>query len=72
MSQPIRGRDGHFVFPISMKNTNLVEDVEVLLHVKFLSILMWRFQRRGRKCLSQSEAGVATSFFRSVRKTQTW
>ena len=35
MSQPIRGQGGHLVFPISPKNTNLVEDVEILLPVKF-------------------------------------
>ena len=35
MSQPIRGQDGHLGFPIGPKNTNLVEDVEVLLLVKF-------------------------------------
>ena len=35
MSQPIRGQGGHFVFPISPKNTNLVEGVEILLPVKF-------------------------------------
>ena len=35
MSQPIRGQDGHLVFPVSSKNTNLVEDVEILLPVKF-------------------------------------
>ena len=38
MSQPIRGQGGHLVFPISPKNTNLVEDVEILLPVKFRSI----------------------------------
>ena len=31
-----------------------------------------RFQRRSRKCLSQSEARTAIMFFRSIRKTQTW
>ena len=31
-----------------------------------------RCQRRSRKCLSQSEARAAISFFRSARKTQTW
>ena len=31
-----------------------------------------RFQRRSRKCLSQSEARTAILFFRLVRKTQTW
>ena len=30
-----------------------------------------RFQRRSRKCLSQSEAGAAILFFRSAQKTQT-
>ena len=35
MSQPIRGQGGHLVFSISPKNTNLVEDVEILLPVKF-------------------------------------
>ena len=35
MSQPIRGKGGHLVFPISPKKINLVEDVEFLLPVKF-------------------------------------
>ena len=35
MSQPIRGQGSHLVFPIGPKNTNLVEDVEILLPVKF-------------------------------------
>ena len=35
MSQPIRGYGGYLVFPIDRKNTNLVEDVEILLPVKF-------------------------------------
>ena len=34
MSQPIRGQGGHLVFPISPKNANLVEDVEILLPYK--------------------------------------
>ena len=120
MSQPIRGQGGHLVSPISPKNTNLVEDVEILLPVKFRWIPFsgfrgevenvsanqrpgrpscfsdrpekhklcrgcWdlasckvslnsvqRFQRRSRKCLSQSEARAAILFFRSARKTQTW
>ena len=36
MSQPIRGQGGHLVFPIDLKNTNLVEDVEILFRVKFV------------------------------------
>ena len=35
MSQPIRGQGGHLFLPIGPKNTNLVEDVEILLSVKF-------------------------------------
>ena len=35
MSQPIRGQGGHLAFPIGPKTTNLVEDVEILLPVKF-------------------------------------
>ena len=120
MSQPIRDQGGHFVFPIGPKNTNLVEDDEILLPVKFRWIPFsgfrgevknvsanqrpgrpscfsdrpekhklgrgcWdlascqvllnsvqRFQRRSRKCLSQSEARAAILFFRWARKTQTW
>ena len=120
MSQPIRGKGGHLVFSIGPKNTNLVEDIEILLAVKFRWIPFsgfrgevenvsanqrpgqpscfsdrpekhklgrgrWdlasykvslnsvqRFQKRSRKCLSQSEARVAILFFRSARKTQTW
>ena len=35
MSQTIRGQGGHFVFQIGLKNINLVEDIEILLPVKF-------------------------------------
>ena len=35
VSPPIRGQGSHLGFPISLKNTNLVEDVEILLPVKF-------------------------------------
>ena len=35
MSQPISGQGGHLDFPIGPKNTNLVEDVEILLPVMF-------------------------------------
>ena len=38
MSQPIRGKSHHLDFPIGPKNTNLVEDIEILLPVKFCSI----------------------------------
>ena len=35
MTQPIRGQGRHLVFLIGLKNTNLVEDVEIFLPVKF-------------------------------------
>ena len=35
MYQPFRGRGGHLVFAIGPKHTTLVEDVEILLPVKF-------------------------------------
>ena len=35
MLQPIRGHGGHLVFLISLENTKLVKDVEILLPVKF-------------------------------------
>ena len=35
LSQPIRGQGGHLAFPIGSKNANLVEDVEILLLLKF-------------------------------------
>ena len=106
------GKGGYFCILIGPKNTNLVEDVETLLPVKFHWILFsgfrgevknvyanqrpgrpscfselpennelgrghWdlascqvslnfvqRFQRRSRKCLSQSETRAAVLFFR--------
>ena len=57
-----------FFFSIGPKNTNLVEDVKILLS-DMNSVQ--RFQRKSRKCLSQSEARAAILFFRSARKTQT-
>ena len=35
MSQPIRGQEGHVVFLSGPKNENLLEDVNILLSVKF-------------------------------------
>ena len=68
MSRPIRGQGGHLVFPIGSKNTNLVEGFEILLSCQVSLNSVQRFQRRSRKCLSQSEAGAAIFFFRSARK----
>ena len=38
MSQPIRGQGGYLVFLISLKNASLIDDVEILLPVKFRQI----------------------------------
>ena len=35
MSQPIRDQDGLLDLPMGPKNTNLVEDIKILLPVKF-------------------------------------
>ena len=72
MSQPNRGKGRHLVFPIGPKNTNLVEDVNILLPVKFHWILLSSFRGEVEKCLSQTEARAAILFFRLARKTQTW
>ena len=45
MSQPIRGQGGHLVFRISPKNTNFVEDVKILVPVKFCWIPFSGFRR---------------------------
>ena len=60
MSQPIRGQGGHLVFTIHPKNTNLIEDVKILLPVKFRWIPFsdfrgevendWTNQRPGCSC----------------------
>ena len=68
MFQPIRGQGGHLVFPIGPKNTNLVEGVEILLPIKFSLNSVQRFQRRSRKCLSQSEARRPSCFSDRLEK----
>ena len=45
MSQPIRGQVDHLVFPIDPKNTNFVEDVDILLPVKYCWILFSGLRR---------------------------
>ena len=72
MSQRIRGQGGHLVFPIGPKNTKLGRGRWDLASCQVSLNSVQRFQRRSRKCLSQSEARAAILFFRSARKTQTW
>ena len=53
MSQPIKEQGGHLVFVIDQKNTNLVEDVEFLLPVKFREILFSGFRGEVENVKSQ-------------------
>ena len=39
-----RGQDGYLVFPIGLKNTNLVENIDILLPVKFRWIPLCGFR----------------------------
>ena len=57
MSQPIRGQGGHFVFPVGPKNTNLVEDVEILLPIKFRLISFSSFRGEVEKCSANQRPG---------------
>ena len=45
ISQPFRGKGGQLFFSIGQKNTDLVEDVEILLPVKFRRIPFRGFRR---------------------------
>ena len=61
MSQPIRGQDGHLVFPICPKNRNLVEDIEILLPVKFRWIRFSGFREENEN-VSANQARAAIFF----------
>ena len=63
MSQPIRARGGHLIFPIGPKNTKLVEDFEILLPVKFLWILFSGFIREVKNISANQRLGAAILFF---------
>ena len=62
MSQPIRGQGGHLVFPISPKNTNLVEEVEILLPVKFRWILFSGFRGEVENVSANQRPGRPSCF----------
>ena len=72
MFQPIRGQGGHLVFPNRPEKHKLGRGRCDLASCQVSLNSVQRFQRRSRKCLSQSEARAAILFFRSARKTQTW
>ena len=71
MYQPIRGHGGHLVFQIGPKNTNLVEDVEILLPAKLRSIPFSGFRGEFGNVSANQRPGQPF-FFRIGPKTQTW
>ena len=62
MSQPIRSQGGHLVFTIGPKNTNLVEDIEVLLPVKFRWILFIGFREEVKNVSANQRPGRPSCF----------
>ena len=62
MSQPIRGQGGHLVFPIGQKNTNLVEEVEILLSLKFYWILFSSFREEVENVSANQRPGPPSYF----------
>ena len=57
------GQGGNFYSLFGPKNTNLVEDVKILLPVKFRWIPFSGFRGKVKICLSQSETRAAIMFF---------
>ena len=68
MSQPISGQGGHLVYPIGPKKHKLGRGRWDLASCQVLLNSFHQFQRRSRKCLSQSEARAAILFFQSAWK----
>ena len=68
MSQPIRGQGSHLIFPISPKNTNLLEDVEILLPVKFHWIRFKRFREEVENFSANQRPGLPSYFSNQPEK----
>ena len=68
MSQPIRGKGGNFVFPIGPKNTSLVEDVQILLPVKFLWIPLSGFRGEVENVSANQRPGRSFCFLDRPKK----
>ena len=62
MSQPIRDKGGHLVFSIGPKNKNLVEDVEILLPVKFHQIPFSGFRGKVKNVSANQKPGRPSCF----------
>ena len=63
MFQQIIGRGGHFVFLIHLKNTNLVEGVEILLPIKFRWIPFSGFRGKVENVSANQRPGRPFCFF---------
>ena len=63
MSHQIIGRGGHFVFPIHLKNTNLVEGVKILLLIKFRQIPFSGFRGEVKNVSANQRQGRPFCFF---------
>ena len=62
MSHPIRARAAILFFPIGPKNTNSIEDVEILLPVKFRWIPFSRFRNEVENVSSNQTPGWPSCF----------
>ena len=62
MSQPIRSQGGNLVFPIDPKNTILVEDIEILLPVKFCRIPLSGFRGEVENVSANQRPGRPSCF----------
>ena len=68
MSQPIRGKGGHLVFPIGQKNTNLVEGVDILLSIKFRRIPFSGFRKEVEHVSANQRPGRPSCFSDRLEK----
>ena len=68
MSQPIRGQGGHLIFLIGPKNTNLVEEVEILLPVKFRLIQLSCFTGEVENVSANQRPGWPSCFSNQPKK----
>ena len=62
ISQPIRDQGGHLVFLIGPNNTNMVEDVEILLPVKFSWIQFSGFRKEVENGSANQRPGRPSCF----------
>ena len=69
MFQQIRGQGSHLVFPIGPKNTNLVEDVEILLPVKFCLIPLSGFRGEVENVSANQRLGRPSCFSDGPKNT---